>query len=896
MRQLVSLVLLLAAGRLAVAEDPAMKAAAAFYDGVRIEKLPNGLTVVLKPVPGSPTVTTMVAYKVGAADEELSSTGLSHYLEHLMFKGTDKLHPGDIDRMTLRGGGRNNAWTSEDLTTYHFDFPADRWETALAIEADRMRNLRIDTKHEFEQEKGAVIAELARNEDAPFDLELKAILPLLFGKSTPYGHPVIGMREHVHGATAAVIKSHYDRWYHPNNAVLVIAGGFDPQRALTTVKDSFGSIPAGHLPDRKTASPVRRSEPQRVTIESKFEVPRMVMGFNTVAYGDADEAPLTVASSLLTGGKTGRLYRLLVEEKRIASLVRAAHQPGRYPGWFAIEVELLPGRSPDEAETLVNAELTRLRDEPVGAGELQRAKQLVVAGEVFAKEGTHALAESLAVGISLRGFDGMRQNLPALAKVTASDVQQAVRKHLDPNSRVVVWSMPKAGGASAGPRGEKPRRSSDGPATGGAFDISKSQRVVLPNGLTLLLLENHRLPVVAVRAFVRGVRLSEPAEQAGVASLTGELLEEGTATRTGPQIAAVIEDVGGEFTTDLSGVSLRVLSGNLPLGLDVFFDCLVHPAFPAEAFERLREQAVATLHEYEQRPDTKAETAFRAAVFGDHPLGRPSLGRKATLTKLTPDACRAFHAKAFVPNRTVVAIVGDFDSERVRADVERLTANWKPNRAPIPTPTPPPVPKDFQQTILPMPDAAQLHFYMGHPGIRRSNPDYYKLLVMDYVLGTGPGFTDRLSSKLRDRMGLAYTVSANITSSASEEPGLFTCYIGTFPDKFAVVKAAFLAEIRRLRDEPPTDTEVADAKQYLIGSAAFRFSNSEQVAEQLLQIERFGLGLSYLDEFRKRVAAVTPADVQDVARRHLRPDAMILIAAGPIDNTGRATAEPAREP
>src|SRR5262245_50450862 len=164
-------------------DNPALQAAAALYEGIRVETLPNGLRVYLKPVPGSPVVTTKVAYKVGSADEDLDQTGLSHYLEHLMFKGTDKLMPGDIDRLTLRNGGANNAYTSEDYTIYHFDFAADRWEGALEVEADRMRNLRIDAKHEFDKEKGAVIEELARNEDAPWDLELKAIMPLLFGKT-----------------------------------------------------------------------------------------------------------------------------------------------------------------------------------------------------------------------------------------------------------------------------------------------------------------------------------------------------------------------------------------------------------------------------------------------------------------------------------------------------------------------------------------------------------------------------------------------------------------------------------------------------------------------------------------------------------------------------------------
>ncbi len=182
----------------APAEDAALKAASALYDGVRVETLDNGLKVYLKPVPKSPIVTTMVAYRVGSADENLDHTGLSHYLEHLMFKGTDKIMPGDIDHITFKNGGANNAYTDNDYTIFHFDFPYDRWEAALEIEADRMRNLRIDEKHEFMQEKGAVINELQRDEDEPWYLESEKILPPLFGDS-PYGHPTLGRLEHVQG-------------------------------------------------------------------------------------------------------------------------------------------------------------------------------------------------------------------------------------------------------------------------------------------------------------------------------------------------------------------------------------------------------------------------------------------------------------------------------------------------------------------------------------------------------------------------------------------------------------------------------------------------------------------------------------------------------------------------
>src|SRR5262245_55233209 len=281
------------------AEDPALRSAAALYEGMRVEKLDNGLSVYLKPIQGSPVVTTMTAYRVGSADEDLDATGLSHYLEHLMFKGTDKLMPGDIDRLTLRNGGQNNAYTSDDYTIYHFDFSAERWDAALPIEADRMRNLRIDAKHEFQQEKGAVIEELQRNEDTPWDLEEKAILPLLFGKSSPYGHPVIGERDHVRDATAEVIKKHYDRWYRPNNAALVMVGGFDPDKAMARIKDLFGPLKAAPLPERKRAEEPKRTKPAFHEFASKFELPRMVMGFNSVRSDDPDAPVLDVIHAML---------------------------------------------------------------------------------------------------------------------------------------------------------------------------------------------------------------------------------------------------------------------------------------------------------------------------------------------------------------------------------------------------------------------------------------------------------------------------------------------------------------------------------------------------------------------------------------------------------------------
>lgn len=897
------------------ADNPAEKAAASLYEDVRQETLPNGLRVFLKPIPSSPVVTTMVAYKVGSADEDLDNTGLSHYLEHLMFKGTDKIMPGDIDRVTLRNGGANNANTSEDCTIYFFNFAADRWEAALDIEADRMRNIRIDAKHEFEQEKGAVISELERNEDEPWDLESKAILPALFGKVGPYGHPVIGEREHVRGATANVIKAHYDKWYYPNNAVLVVCGGFDPDRAMGKVKKLFGPIARGELPERKPEKDAKREGPVHKDIPSKFQVPRMLMGFNTFRTGDPDFPAFEVLQSILTGGKTSRLYKKMVEGEEIAATVGSFNSTGRYPGWFSVQVELLPGKSRKQAEDLVLAELKKLQDEPVSPTELNRVKRQVLRAAIFNREDVQNLADSIARGVVVKDFDYVKNYLPRVAAVTAEEVQAAARKYLAPDQRVVVWSVPpeKRGEGGAGgrreesakpkgdnrqptsPRGRHAARAEPSGAAAG-FSLTDAKRVVLDNGLTLLLFENHRLPTVVASAFVRNVRVTEPEDKAGVAALTGRMLDEGTRQHTGPEIAEMIENAGGLMDMNENGGGVEVLAPDRGLGLKLLFECLTQPSFPRDAFARERARLLAEIDDQQRQPEVKAQLVYRALVYGKHPLGRPSLGRHATVEKLTPADCANFHHLLFAPNNTLLAVVGDFNPNQVVDEVKRLTADWK--SADVHRPELPAIPKieKFTEKIVTIPQAAQLHFLMGHPGIRRKSEDYYRLLVMDYVLGTGPGFTDRLSSRLRDREGLAYTVSATVTTSATEEPGLFTCYIGTPPQNFARVRDEFREELNRIRDETSRREEVEDAKLYLLGKLPFELTTNARIASHLLLSERYGLGLGYLEDYRKSVAAVTPEDIQSVARKYLDPEHMAVVAVGAIDAKGKVLkAEPLPE-
>jgi zinc protease len=875
------------------------------FKAMRAETLDNGLQVYLLPIPTAPVVTTMMAYKVGACDEDKSATGLSHYLEHLLFKGTDKLKPGDIDRLTQRNGGRNNAYTSEDMTVYHFDFAADRWKEGLKIEAERMRNTKVDAAHEFEQEKGAVIAELKRGEDGPWDLEYKAILPLLYPAADPYSHPVIGEEKHVRGATAEVITRYYDQWYHPNNAALVVVGGFDPDDALKTVKELFAKIPKADLPKRKAPVP---AEPRTATVRkempSKFDNARMMIGFNTVKVGDPDDYVLDVIDDVLSNGRTSRLYKRLVEGDELANGVGTANSAGRHPGWFGVNVEMLKGKDRAAAEKATFEEIAKLATKPIPEEELKRVRRRMLAAFLFAKEDPHDVADLIAKGAMYDDPNYPKNYLANVSKVTAADVQATAKRLLDPKSAVVVWSIPedemekkqvrretKASARKFNALGGAPRLTRDSSKPGVAgVDLTKARRVVLKSGVTALLLENRRLPVVVASAYIRDVRLREPADKSGVAALLGEVLEEGTAKHTGEQIADIIEGTGGSLSLSSSGGSVKVLTPDTDTGLGLLFECLTQPTFPKEGVERRREQLLSTIADVETQPQNRARQTLTAAVYGDHPYGRSQYGKKEVVKKLTADDLKAFHTAAFRPQACIVVVVGDFDTADMTKKLEALTADWsgKPGDVSV---TAPPKGGAPGEIIIPDPSAAQTHVFVGHLGITRTDPDYHALLVMDNVLGVGPGFTDRLSSTLRDRKGLAYTVNASIANSAADQPGLFVGYIGTFPNTYHDVREGFLKEIVRIRDEKATEQEVEDAKKYLLGSLPFLLATNDGIAGQLLAVERYGLGLDYLDKYKQAIEGVTADEVQRVAKKHLDPKKLTIAAVGPIGTDGKPLKE-----
>ncbi|HTF89722.1 MAG TPA: pitrilysin family protein [Planctomycetota bacterium] len=405
-------------------------------------------------------------------------------------------------------------------------------------------------------------------------------------------------------------------------------------------------------------------------------------------------------------------------------------------------------------------------------------------------------------------------------------------------------------------------------------------RFRLSCGAVLLVSPRPGAPVTAVQVHLRGSEALDPRGKEGTAFLTGALLDQGTRSKTDEEIAELLETAGGSIAGGASSVSANIAGRDTNLLLELLSELLVEPSYPQRQFERQRQRVLDRLLVERDDPRVQGEHLFRKLVYGTHWLGRPSAGTIASLGRLTRADLVAFHREAWVASRAVLAVCGDVEPERVRALLERRLARWKSG---VDLVTTPPVfpPLGTRAKTFPA-ERAQVHVHLGHLGIRRNDPDYATLVVLDHVLGTGPGFTNRISKKLRDELGLAYTVNAAIHASAGILPGTFSAYIGTSPRHVATALEGFRAEIRRVQEELVGADELRVAQDYLVGSFVLSFQRASRRAGYLISAERHNLPEDNLVSLPRQFENVTLEDLRRVARAHLHPDACCVVAAGPI--------------
>ncbi|OGW17173.1 MAG: hypothetical protein A2X56_07955 [Nitrospirae bacterium GWC2_57_13] len=416
-------------------------------------------------------------------------------------------------------------------------------------------------------------------------------------------------------------------------------------------------------------------------------------------------------------------------------------------------------------------------------------------------------------------------------------------------------------------------------ATAGAAHAAKpiGKRIVLDNGMVLLLAEKRDLPVVTVSMAIKAGSMVEPADKPGLASLTASLLMQGTARRNATQISNEIDFVGGSLSvsggSDFASAGLRVLKKDLRLGLDLLSDVLRNPVFDQKEIDRKVRETLAGIQSQKDEPGVVADDAFTRAVFGSHPYGRTNDDVAAYLPRLKKRDLAEFHGAFYGPDTAIIAVVGDVSEQEIVHLLQEYFKGWK--RAPRPAPSIAPMPARERRDVIAIEkDITQANIVLGHIGISREDPDYYAVLVMNYILGGG-GFSSRLMDNIRDNRGLAYSVYSSF--SAQKEPGAFSAEVQTKNESANEAIAEILKELGRIRTEPVTDRELADAKAYITGSFPLRMDTSAKIAGILTAVEIYNLGLDYPQKYPALINAVTKEDILRVAKRHLHPDRVVIV-------------------
>ena len=406
------------------------------------------------------------------------------------------------------------------------------------------------------------------------------------------------------------------------------------------------------------------------------------------------------------------------------------------------------------------------------------------------------------------------------------------------------------------------------------------RRFELDCGAVLLVSPTPGAPVTAIKAHLRGGHSLDPAGKEGVAWLTGRLVDQGTKERSEVEIASALEPIGGSLVGGSGGLSGTVASGGWKKLFGLFCESLTQPNFPKARVDNQQERLVDRLRVELDDPRVQAERNFRALVYGKHWLGRAEAGSVESVAGLKRADLARFHRENWVASRAVLSVSGDVDPDEVARFLNRKLKPWTTGK-PLDDPDRR-FPKRSVRSKVFHAKRQQVHVYLGHLGIERSDPDYATLVVMDHILGTGPGFTARITKRLRDELGLAYTVHASIYSSAGILPGMFTAYIGTSPEHFETALEGFLVEMRRIRSEKVSAKELQLAQDYLTGSFALSFERASHRAAHLISVERNGFPEDHVERLLESFRAVTVAEVREAADRHLHPDETVLSVGGPI--------------
>ncbi|MBD2775111.1 M16 family metallopeptidase [Iningainema tapete] len=893
----------------------------ALTQGVRKTVLDNGLIVLTKEVHTAPVVSVQVWYRVGSRNEGVGENGISHQLEHLMFKGTTQ-RPVQFGRIFSALGSQSNAFTSYDETAYYGTVQRDKLQALLTLEADRMQGSVIDA-NQLTSEKRVVISELQGYENSPGYRLDRAVMRSAF-PNRQYGLPVGGTKADVEKFTVEQVRNYYRKYYSPDNAVLIVTGDFTTEPVLKTIKETFGKVPknsrgvgepvsggAGEklspLPAANVSSPTAKKSPIVLKQPGSASLLQIVYPLPNATHPDVPA--IDVMDAILTGGRSSRFYQTVVETG-LASSVGGSAAELIEPGWYEIKATAAPGKEVAKIASVLQQSLLEIQQKPVTQAELNRAKTQLQASFVLNNQDITSQASQLGYSQTVTGdYRFTERYLQAINKVTAADVQRVAKTYLNPAKQTIGFFEPTQldgkPGASGGDSGRTVENFNPGkpvdpaelakylpPATSATTTNKQPlpELFTLKNGLRVLLLPDRSVPTINISGNIQAGSVFDTSKTAGLANLTAANLMNGTKTRDALTLAKTLEDKGVSlgFSASREGVSIggNGLSTNLPILMQTLADVVQNATFPLQQLELSRQRALVSLKVQLDDPRGLGRRVFQQAVYPEnHPFH--TFPTEESLKGITRADVVRFYQQNYRPDTTTLALVGDFEPTQVKALLNQVFDQWQAKGQPptvnVPTVSLPQTTNRINKVI---PGKSEAVTYIGYRGISRKDPRYYATLVMNQILG-GDTLSSRLGTEVRDRQGLTYGIYSAFATGIN--PGPFLIQMQTSPSDAPKAITSAVALLKQLRDQGVTEAELNTAKRSITSSYPVDLANPGNVSSIILDNSIYGLSKEEIREFPKRIEAVTMAQVQQTIQELIHPDNLVIVTAGPGESAQKGS-------
>jgi zinc protease len=850
---------------------------------VHHEVLPNGAELLLLEAHAAPVAAVQLWVRAGAADERPGEEGLAHFHEHMLFKGTERRGVGDVAAEIEGAGGRVNAYTSLDLTVYHATLPS----AALAIGADVLADAVIRPRFdpdEIAREREVVLEEIRRSDDTPSRVLNDAVFARAW-QAHPYRFPILGTPESVAAFDRERVSAFFRRWYGAENLLAVAVGDFETTRARELLAAALADARPGAARRARPVEP-EPAGPRIAVLRRAFERAGVEIVWQSVGLAHPDTPHLDLLALVLGQGDSSRLSRRVREREELAESVDAWSYTPLDPGVFGVGLETEPERAAEAIEA-VAAEIERVRREPVGHDELEKARANFLAMEHFERESVGGLARKLGGFHTLAGgFAHEQAYFEAVRRATPADLLAAARRWLGPERLAAGVLLPEAADvaldegavADAFARGaERTARAFALPARARAAEGIASYR--LPCGAALHVAPRRDVPVVAARAAFFGGLLAESEADAGITSFLTSMWLRGTRARSAADFARTVEslaaDVDGFSGRSSLGATLECTSDKLAPVLELFAELLLEPALEPEELERERRETLAGIARREDQLGERAFLLFQEHLYRSHPYRLPLDGSEASVKRFTSERLAEHHARLVRAENLVVGVAGDVDPDAAAALFAARLADLPAGGFERPAPPDEPPPREIRVAELRKP-RAQAHLVLGFRGLTVADPDRHALEVACQVLS---GQSGRLFLELRDRRSLAYSVSAmNVEGVA---PGWFAVYIGTAPEKLDAARDGMLRELERLVQEPLPAAELESAKRHLVGTFGIDQQRCAVRAAHLSLDALYGLGPDESQRYAEKIEAVGVEDALRVVRRVIDLDAYTLAVIRP---------------